>query len=384
MNILVVVPWYKPVVGGVALAVERKYKALARKGNSVIVLTAGNYNKITYVGNDDDISVYAFYRRFFYSKEDPVKAAIGCVIWLVRTALLLNQFIKNKGIDVVVLEYPEANNFYFTILKWLGRIKYAVSFHGSDVNLLANENWAVRRSIISQARNANGVSAVSQMLMRTVAIVVKKLPDHHRVVYSGIDPQWATNVSDVAYDLPEKYILTLAWAVPIKGPDIIIRAFAKLAGQYPDVYLVMIGSGPIEHELRELIKELGVANRVMRIGEVPHDNLPRIYQRALFGVIPSRNEGFPVVSLEFQLFKKPMIASNAGGLPESIIDGFNGYLVPPGDVDALAGKITYLIDNSDVCRRLGENGFGYVKSHFDQEMMAQQYQEFLGSIVDQA
>jgi glycosyltransferase involved in cell wall biosynthesis len=90
------------------------------------------------------------------------------------------------------------------------------------------------------------------------------------------------------------------------------------------------------------------------------------------------------VSLEFQLFRKAIIASNVGGLPESVVDGFNGYLVPPGDVDALAERTKYLIDNPDVCRRLGENGFGHVRSHFDQEMMAQQYQEFLGSIVDEA
>ena len=384
MNILVVVPWYKPIIGGVVLAVERKYKALVKKGNSVILLTAGNYNRITYTGKDDDIPIYAFYRRFFCSKKHPVKAAVGCMIWLIPTVVLLNRFIKEKRIDVVILEYPEASNFYFTILKWFNRIKYTVSFNGSDINLLSGENWVVRRSIMCQTRNANGVIAVSQMLMRTVAAVVKRLPDHHEVIYSGIDPQWALSGSDVTYDLPEKYILTLAWADPIKGPDILIRAFAKLTNEYPDVYLVMIGSGPIEDELRELIKSLGIKDRVTRLGDVPHDNLPAIYQGTLFGVIPSRNEGLPVVSLEFQLFKKAIIASNVGGLPESIVDDFNGCLVPPGDVDALAEKIKYMIDNPEVCRRLGDNGFGYVRSHFDQEMMAEHYHQFLGGIVDEA
>ena len=383
MNILVVVPWYKPVVGGVALAVEKKYKALVKKGNSVIVLTAGNYNRITYTGKDDDILIYAFYRRFFYSKEHPLKAAIGCMIRLIPALVLLNQFIKENGVDIVVLEYPEANGFYFVILKWLNRIKYAVSFLGSDINLISDENWAVRRSIIWQTRNANGVSAVSQMLMKTVVKAVKRLPDNHQVIYLGVDPQWATNVSGVEYDLPKKYILTLAWALPIKGPDIAIGAFAKLVNEYPDIHLVMTASGPIENELGELIKELGIRDKVMRLGEIPLHHLPHIYQKALFGVIPSRNEGFPVVSLEFQLFKKAIIASNVGGLPESIVDGFNGYLVPPGDVDALAEKMKYLMDNPAVCRRLGENGFDHVRSHFDQEMMAENFQQFLKSIVSE-
>jgi glycosyltransferase involved in cell wall biosynthesis len=297
---------------------------------------------------------------------------------------VLNRFIKENEIDIVVLEYAQENNFYFMILKWLNRAKYAVSFLGSDINLMSSENWAIRKSIIWQARNANGVTACSKMLMKTVANAVEKLPDNHQVIYLGVDPQWATNVSDVEYDLPENYILTLAWAVPIKGPDIVIRAFAKLVNEYADIHLVMTGSGPMEDELRELIKELGIRDQVMRLGEIPLNHLPHIYQEALFGVIPSRNEGFPAVSLEFQLFKKAIIASNVGGLPESIVDDFNGYLVPPGDVDALAEKIKYLLDNPNVCRRLGENGFGNVRSRFTQEMTADHLQQFLGSIVDEA
>jgi L-malate glycosyltransferase len=381
MNILVVVPWYKPIIGGVVLSIERNYKALAKKGNNIAILINGDYEHMTRVGKDDEIPIYAFNRRVIYSEKKFLKTLVGYLLKLPSTLIRLEKLIKQKHIDLVVLEYPDENDFYFVILKWLGHIKYTVSFHGSDINLLHEGSLVARKSIIWQARNANGVSACSTALMKVIESKIRRLPDKRQVIHNGIDPKWVTASSVGKYSLPEKYILTLAWAVPIKGPDILIKAFAQLIENYPDIYLVMAGSGPMEHELNELIKKLGVEERVKRLGNIPREHLPQIYRQALFGIIPSINEGFGAVSLEFQLFKKAIIASNVGGLPESVIEGFNGHLVPPGDVQALIEKMKYLLDNPAECQRLGENGFNNVISRFQQEMTTECYQQFLNEIV---
>jgi glycosyltransferase involved in cell wall biosynthesis len=372
MNILIVVPWYKPTIGGVVLYIEKLSKILIKRGSTIKIIIPSDYENITQIGQDGSIPVFSFNMRSFYSREHPIKALVAFALYFIPTIIKLQRFIRKNEIDITIISYPSGYEFYFAILRRLFTVKYAIIIHGSEINLLLQEPWPIRFGVNMLINSAEGLVAVSGQLLAQARMIFRRLPRFSRVIYMGIEEGWKDSQCS-PYNVDGNYILTLAWATPVKGPDIAIKAFDKIKDKFPDLKLVMVGSGPMEDELRGLIEDLSLSGRVIRLGTVESETLPPLFEKALFGVIPSRQEGFGVVSLEFQLLKKAVIASNVGGLPEFVTDNYNGILVRPDDIEMLAEKMSLLLENPDICRKLGENGYQRVISSFTLEKTGEQF-----------
>jgi D-inositol-3-phosphate glycosyltransferase len=162
-------------------------------------------------------------------------------------------------------------------------------------------------------------------------------------------------------------ILFVGRIQPIKGIDTLIRAMALVFEREPElrqqVYLCIIGGDPDadlardESELRRLAQlrdELGIGNLVLFLGSKDQDSLPCHYSAASMVVVPSHYESFGMVALEAMAAGVPVIASDVGGLSFSVSDGFNGYLVPDGDPETLAYKVTLLLKYESLRQQLGE------------------------------
>jgi UDP-N-acetylglucosamine 2-epimerase (non-hydrolysing) len=113
------------------------------------------------------------------------------------------------------------------------------------------------------------------------------------------------------------------------------------------VRLVLAGDGFERPELEALARRLGVGERTTFLGAVPNGELPRFYRAAAVSVIPSLEEGFGIPAAEAMGCEVPVIASDAGGLPEVVEDGVTGLVVPRGDVDALACALVRLLADAD-------------------------------------
>ena len=148
-----------------------------------------------------------------------------------------------------------------------------------------------------------------------------------------------------------------------------------------NLYMVMVGSGPMENELRDLIAECGLSQHVIRLGTLENSRLPALYNGALFGVISSREEGFGAVALEFNIMRKAVIAFAVGGLKESILDGFNGILIPSQNIDIMAEKMDYLLDNPKTSQQMGLNGHQRVLDHFTLSNTKNRYDELLRELI---
>ena len=134
--------------------------------------------------------------------------------------------------------------------------------------------------------------------------------------------------------------------IPIKGLDILLRAFARARTGLPELTLEIAGSGPLESELRRSAPE-----GVTFLGRV--EDVATVYERSAIVVVPSRGEGFGMVALEAAERGRAAIVSDVGGLPEIVVDGETGVVVPPEDVDALAGALVALASDPGRVRRLG-------------------------------
>jgi glycosyltransferase involved in cell wall biosynthesis len=179
-----------------------------------------------------------------------------------------------------------------------------------------------------------------------------------KLVEGGFEPERITclpNFVDVGSyrSSPAKgYFLYVGRLLYEKGIDVLIRATARLGRGS----LHILGEGPAQAGLERLAAEVGASN-VRFLGYRSGDELKRILSEAQFVVLPSRwYENLPFSIMEAFASGKPVVASDLGGIPEMVDDGVNGYLFPPGDVEALGERLARLLDDPLTAEEMGRRG----------------------------
>lgn len=176
--------------------------------------------------------------------------------------------------------------------------------------------------------------------------------DRIEVIPNGVDLDTFRPDPDVPR-FEEPTILYLGRLKRYKQVDLIIRAVALLRERGTSVRLVIAGRGDDEPRLRALIAELGLGAVVAMPGYVSEEEKLRYLRRSWVHVLTSPKEGWGITNLEAAACGTPTVASDSPGLRDSVVDGRTGYLVPHGDVDALAGRIARLLEDEALRTRLG-------------------------------
>lgn len=174
----------------------------------------------------------------------------------------------------------------------------------------------------------------------------------------------------VSIDPSLPVILTARRLVRKNGIDHLIRAM-KLVCREEKSQLVIIGEGEERASLERLTRELHVQDQVHFLGMIPHEKLPSYLALADIAVVPSLVEASSIFMLEAMAMAKPVIATNAGGLPEVLIPSA-GILVEPMDETGLADAILELLRNEEKRLQLGEQAYHHVKENYSWKAVAQQ------------
>jgi polysaccharide biosynthesis protein PelF len=153
-------------------------------------------------------------------------------------------------------------------------------------------------------------------------------------------------------------LLCIGRLIPIKGHEVLLQAFAAAREEVPDLTLDLVGTGPLEDELRRV-----AGDGVRFLGQVAPVQ-PLIEQSAIV-VIPSLGEGFGMVALEAMERARPVIAAAVGGLPEIV--GDTGVLVPPGEVEPLRAAILELARDLPRAAELGRAARALALAEFSAE-----------------
>lgn len=166
-------------------------------------------------------------------------------------------------------------------------------------------------------------------------------------------------------------MLTVARLVEKKGIEYAVRAVARLGEAHPDLHYDIVGDGPLRGELQSLITELGMAERIRLLGAMTESAVAGLYGRAHLFVLPSVTaangdmEGQGLVLQEAQAAGIPVVSTHHNGIPEGVVDGVTGFLVPERDVDALAGCLAGLLAKPETWPALGRAGRALVEAEFD-------------------
>lgn len=166
-------------------------------------------------------------------------------------------------------------------------------------------------------------------------------------------------------------LLNIGRLVGYKGQSKLIDAVRQL-----DVAVWIIGTGPLERDLKSQAARLGIADRVKFWGDVADNELPSFFQACDIFVLPSitANEAFGLVQVEAMACGKPVVScSLKSGVPYVNQDGVTGLIVSPGDVDALATALQRLISDAALCKKLGDAGHARALAEFDEPVMLQRY-----------
>lgn len=148
------------------------------------------------------------------------------------------------------------------------------------------------------------------------------------------------------------------------GPHVLLDAMSVLCRRLPNIKLLMHGFGD-PGPYREQALKLGLADRVMIKGGLPHEEVPAALQQIDVFCMPSLAESFGVAAVEAAASGLPVVASRTGGIPEVVQDGSTGILVEPGDPLALGNALCDLVTDPDRMSTMGEAGRAMVERSFD-------------------
>jgi glycosyltransferase involved in cell wall biosynthesis len=194
---------------------------------------------------------------------------------------------------------------------------------------------------------------------------------HPKVNGNDIRERWNLNSYPV--------IVYVGRLVQNKGLHNLIEAFANVLKVITDAKLIIVGEeqksefigGGIMNELLTMSKRLNLDGSIKFVGKASAEDLPKIYAASDLFVLPSLLEGFGMVLLEAMATEKPCIATIVGGIPEAVIHGKTGILVPKGDTAALSEAICTLLSDKSLAKRLGKAGRQRVEKNFTWDVIAQ-------------
>lgn len=176
------------------------------------------------------------------------------------------------------------------------------------------------------------------------------------------------------------HILYVGRLVRNKGVEHLIEALRIVVHEIPNVRLSIVGRGFFEDRLKKLVEDFGLIDNVTFHGYVSEDEKIRLLQSSSLLVMPSLREGSATPVIEAGACGTPAIGTDVTGTRSTIIDGVTGFLVPYGNVAELADKITTLLKNHALRKKMGVNAIRWAQ-RFDQKLMIQRFVKILNSLA---
>ena len=320
--------------------VHEQAKALAARGHEVVVVSAvgvmpmmkrlrPKQAEVAARTPEKDVveGIEVHYPRYLTLGNAGEKLLGGRL--LAAAALpVARRMYRKKPFDIVHAHMLPRDGHAGLLVARALRVPLALTIHGTDVFhyfIPGKEPWP--RNVMI-AKEADALMAVSNLLMSRVA-PYRGEEKISRIVPNGVD---LSLVPDVTDNTP-RAVISVGTLKARKCMDRTLEAFARLAGEYPDATLTIVGIGEMEQQLRRRIAELKLEDRVTLTGGLPHEEVIRRMAGSDLFVLPSWGEGYGIVYIEAMAAGCIAVGAKGEGIEDTIRDGENGFLVPAGDID---------------------------------------------------
>jgi L-malate glycosyltransferase len=260
------------------------------------------------------------------------------------------------------------------------RLKVITTLHGTDITLVGRDESYLPITKFG-IEVSDGVTAVSQWLKEETAThfhTAKAI----EVIPNFVDPARFMRQDSAFCHMfgppGDKLITHVSNFRPVKRIMDVVEVFEKVTRIVPS-RLVMVGDGPDRSRAEAYCRDRRLRDRVFFLGNVP--NLEEVVGASDLFLLPSEAESFGMAALEALASEVPVIATRAGGLPEVVDDGETGYLLPVGDVDAMAERAVEILSNDELRRRMGRLGRERAIERFDEAKIVPQYRQMYERVI---
>jgi glycosyltransferase involved in cell wall biosynthesis len=283
-----------------------------------------------------------------------------------RNALYFADHFKGRGVDHVHVHFANRAAHTAMFLKAISGIPFSVTAHGQDfMKDLGNDD--LLREICAAAEFVAAETDYSRDLLR------QRCPDSAtkiRRVYNGMDlTRFPARHDEMPGDTVPR-IISIGRLVAFKGFEYLIDACAELARRGLDFACEIIGDGPLRGDLEARIRKLNLSDRVHLLGSLSQgavlEKLGAADIFALASVTDAQgaSDVFPTVIIEAMAAARPVVSTRLAGIPESVVDGETGLLVPPEDTMALAEALGRLTQDTKLRLHYGRAGRERIEQHF--------------------
>ncbi len=307
-----------------------------------------------------DVFLFGFFVRTFFLRGLEFDAVHFHDVFIGLGLLPLNRRIRSKSIYT----------------------QHGVSFQESSTNAIRRLYRSIRIHVMKECRLviALNPSAQKQFIAET-----EHTSERIKLIPTGIDIE-ELRASDDRYfresSNGKRFILHVGRITEQKGIETLIRAAEVLKHdtKYGDVFFALVG--PMEQfdtrvtrseysrRLLDLIDKFGLHTTVKFLGRLSTQEVEDLFSSCTIFVLPSLTENMPLVLCEAMAFKKPVVASRLPGTSMQVVNGWNGYLVRPGDHLELAEKLRLILDDPKLAEQMGINGRAMVLENFDMKNIA--------------
>ncbi|QQL48958.1 N-acetyl-alpha-D-glucosaminyl L-malate synthase BshA [Mucilaginibacter ginkgonis] len=365
-----------PTFGGSGVVATELGKALADRGHQVHFVT---YNQPARL---DLFSENLFYHEVAVSKY-PLFDFPPYELALASRLVDVTRFEK---LDVLHVHYaiPHASAAFMAkqILATYGiSIPVVTTLHGTDITLVGNDR-TYQPVVEFSINKSDGVTAVSEHLKQ----------DTYRFFDIKKDIKVITNFIDLSrFSLKpkdhfkkaiapegEKILVHTSNFRKVKRAQDVVSIFAQVNAKIPSK-LLMVGDGQDRPKCEQLARDLGVSQNVRFLGK--QDAVEEILSVSDLFLMPSQSESFGLAALEAMACKVPVISTNTGGLPELNVDGQTGFLCDVGDVDAMAEKAIYILEDESRLQEFKDNALAHART-FELSNILPQYEEMYREVIE--
>jgi N-acetyl-alpha-D-glucosaminyl L-malate synthase BshA len=367
-----------PTFGGSGVVATELGKALADRGHQVHFVT---YNQPARL---DLFSENLFYHEVSVSNYPlfdfpPYELAL---------ASRLVDVVRHEQLDVLHVHYaiPHASAAFMAkqILMTYGiYIPVVTTLHGTDITLVGKDR-TFKPVVTFSINQSDGVTAVSQNLKEDTYkfFDIKKeilvIPNFIDLTRFSLKPK--DHFKKAIAPSGEKILVHTSNFRKVKRTEDVVKIFAKVIKKIPSK-LLMVGDGPERSMCEQLCRDLGVTDNVRFLGK--QDAVEEILSVSDLFLMPSQSESFGLAALEAMACKVPVISSNAGGLPELNVDGLTGFLKEPGDVDGMAEKAIFILEDEERLAKFKENALARAKE-FELASILPKYENFYLEVIEQS
>ena len=294
--------------------------------------------------------------------------------------------LRDSGTRLLHTHFAWLSGAAAWIMARLLEIPFTVTVHAFDLYSSQNDLLPL------VAREADHIIAISEFNRRHIEASGAAPPGKISVIHCGVDVEALDRepprLKERSGSGPLR-ILSVGSLVPKKGHRVLIAACRRLERSGLDFECTIIGGGPDAPALRKQAGDDGRGHRIRLTGACSSPEIIEAYRRHDLFVLACQvapdgdRDGIPVVLMEAGILGLPLLSTTVSGIPELVIHGRTGWLVPPGDDSALADAIALLASDPDLRKRLGDGAREHVRAWFAVERSAQQLASLFRGVTEE-